>query len=96
MLDQLHFVTLGGVDEGDDRARGSVMRAVAQRIAFGRGFPGKGLQIRDLEGEMGEVRPYHHRAAGVVLADLDFLGASGGLQKDQLGPASALAPADLL
>jgi len=96
MLDQLHFVTLGGVNEGDDRARGGVMRSVAERVALRCGLLGKRFQICDLEGEMSEVRSYHHGAAGVILADLDFLGAPGGLQKNQLGTASALAPADFL
>ena len=96
MLYEFHFVTLWGVNEDDDRARRCVMRSVAERVALRCGLLGKRVQICDFEGEMGEVRSYHHGAAGVILADLDFLGASGGLQKDQLGTASALAPSDFL
>jgi len=96
MLDQLHFITLRSINEGDDRAGRGVMRAVAEGIALGCGHLGKILQIRDLESEMGQISPHYHGTAGVVLAELDLLVTSGSLQKDQLGTASALASADFL
>jgi len=72
------------------------MRSIAKRVALGCDLLGKRFQIGDLEGEMGEVLSYQHGAAGVILADFYFFVASGSLQKDQLGTASALAPADFL
>ena len=72
------------------------MRSVAEWVALGCGLLGKALKIRDLESQMGQIGPYHNRAAGVVLADLDFFVAFGGLKKDQLGTASALTSTNFL
>jgi len=69
---------------------------VAQGVAFCRGFLGKGLQIRDLKGEVREVGSDLDGAAGIVFADLDFLVTAGSLEKHELGSAAALASADLL
>jgi len=72
------------------------MRPVAEGVALGCGFLGQRLQIRDLEGEMGQIRADHHWATGVILADLDLFFRAGGFEKDQFGTSSALASADFL
>ena len=63
----------------------------AERVALGCRRLRKCLEISDLKGEMGKIRPDLDRAAGVVFADLDLLVRAWGLQKDQLGTPTALA-----
>ena len=70
------------------------MRSVAQRIAIGGSFFGKGFKIGDLKGEMGKVGADLDRAAGAVFADLDLLLALRGLEKDEFRAAATLAATD--
>ena len=69
---------------------------IAQGVAFRRSFFRKGLQIRDLKGEVRQVGSDLDGSARIVFADLDFLLAAGGLQEHEFGSAAALASADLL
>ena len=96
MLDQLDLVPFRCVYEGDDGAGRGVVRAVAEGITLRCRLLGKGLQIGDFKGKVGQIGAHLHGAAGIILADLDEFLAPGGLEKDELRSASAFAAAHLL
>ena len=73
-----------------------MVRAVAEGISLCGGLLGKGLQIRDGKGEVGQIRADLHRSAGIVLADLDLLVALRCLEKHKLGTPSAFAAPSFL
>ena len=65
------------------------MGTVAERIAERGGMGGECVQVVDLEGKMSEIRADNDRTALVKFANFDQLLAAGGLEKDELGSATA-------
>src|SRR3954471_4101155 len=72
------------------------MGTIRKRIALFRCFPREGLEVVDLEREMGQVRSNDDRAALVELADLDFFLASWRLEENELRTAPGSVPAGFL
>src|SRR4051794_7807422 len=70
-LNQLDFVALRSIEKCDNTAGTGPRRAVGERIAFGRRFFRKSLQIRHFEREMRQIRADFHGSALVELANLD-------------------------
>ena len=82
------------------------MKAIAPPLPFGcgpseSGYPlaavslGKVFDVIHLERQMGQIRTDLHRAALVEFAELDFLFAPRGFQKNKLRTAAGGMPADL-
>ena len=91
-LDQFNFVSFGRVDKGDRTAVAMRMRAIGERITFGRSLFCEFCQIVHLERKMGKIGSNHNRAAFVVLAKLDFLFASRRFEEYQLRAAPGSVP----
>ena len=72
------------------------MGAVAEGVTKSGRVRGEGLDVIDLESEVGEIGADLDGAALVKLANLDQLLAAGSLEENQLGTASAGQAADLL
>src|SRR6266403_666543 len=69
------------------------MRTIGERITFRRCFACEFLQIVHFKREMSQIRTYHHRAALVEFADLDFFFAFGGFEKNELrSPSGRMTP----
>jgi len=96
VLDELDLVAFRGIDERDDRSARRLVRTVAERVAErGRVF-GEGLEIIDLEGQMGKIRSDLDGPALIKFADFDQLLAARGLEENEMGAASAHAASDFL
>ena len=80
-LNQFNFVALWSVDECNRAAIAKRMRAIGERITFGRSFLRKFCQIVHFKREMGQVRPDDDWAALVIFADLDLFLASWCFEK---------------
>ncbi len=90
VFDQFYLIALWGVNESK-AAAGAIRGAVRKGIAQGGGVRGKGFDIIDLEGEVGEVRAKGNRPAGGVGTDLDEFLAIRRAKEDELGDLCRLA-----
>lgn len=70
--------------------------AIAERVSQRGGMFGEGLNVIDLECQVGQVGADLDRAARVKFTDLDEFLAPGRFEEDELGASPARAAADLL
>ena len=82
-MNELYFVALRGVDEGDHATAVRGRRTVGQRISLRGRMPSEGVEIFDLEGEVGEIRTDLNRTAFVEFTNLDQFFTARCFQKNQ-------------
>src|SRR5208282_4990113 len=94
-LDQLDFIPLRGVNEGDAPAVRVEVRAVGILEAEPAQMPAEFLQAVNLEGEVRQIRLHMHRPARRITAQLDQLFAARRPQENQFRTARGFVAADL-